>query len=413
MSSMRRLIGMLRDGWLIVGITLCLLAALEALYRLQAYARGVGRAPDELAVEVRPAWWAEYSRERKASLEALQWHPYVYYRQKEFKGRYINVDRSGIRRTVQASASHADPAVFMFGGSTMYGAFQRDEWTLPSVLAQRFEHCTGGGLRFVNFGQTGWVFTQEVIELMLQLRDGAVPKVVVFYDGINDVAAAIQNGRPGWPQNEANRSRDFAFGRMAFWWEHNTVSDLRALGAVALAGLTRAQVLQRVRPFEIPGLLPAVPASAGTVARSVASSYVDTLRLAQALSDQYGFEAIYVWQPTLHATQKRLTPGETTLMNQLRADPFGAQLIRLHREMPERLASTVSRRDRDAFVNLSGAFDRETRPVFSDGIGHTYEHANITLADALTPYVARALRVSGVTVTCPDVPHAFGERTEN
>ena len=41
------------------------------------------------------------------------------------------------------------------------------------------------------------------------------PDVVVFYDGINDVMATVQNGRAGLPQNEANREEDFRSGRLA------------------------------------------------------------------------------------------------------------------------------------------------------------------------------------------------------
>ena len=45
----------------------------------------------------------------------------------------------------------------------------------------------------------------EVLQLMLDLRTGERPDVVMFYDGINDVASAVQRGVAGDPQNESRR----------------------------------------------------------------------------------------------------------------------------------------------------------------------------------------------------------------
>jgi lysophospholipase L1-like esterase len=96
----------------------------------------------------------------------------------------------------------------MFGGSTMWGAGSRDSFTVPSLLARALQ---GRELRveITNFGETGYVSTQGVITLLLQLRKGNVPDAVIFYEGVNDTYSAYQNGIAGIPQNEFNRVKEF------------------------------------------------------------------------------------------------------------------------------------------------------------------------------------------------------------
>ena len=380
------------------GIVVCLLLVLEGAYRLQGYVRRLGVVPDTVARESGSDWMPAYLREHKTAIEAIRWQPFVYYRAQPHGGTYINVDASGHRRTVQSGLTEDAPSVLMFGGSTLFGSFQRDDWTLPSRLAKRFDACSGTRVRFVNFGVSGRVFTQEVIELLLQLRGGALPRVVVFYDGINDVAAAVQNDRPGWPQNEGNRSRDFEFGRRTFWWEADARAELRAFTYLAVAGLSRLQFLQRLQPFSVPGPLP--PPIGEASAQALVESYSGTVRVVEGLSREFGFVPLYVWQPTIHSTGKTLTPAESAIFAELRQSGFGQKMIALHRGVAGMLEKPVRALPPERFVSLSTVLDGQRGPMFTDGIGHTYEGANEILADALAPHVARALRQAGVEAGC-------------
>ena len=58
-----------------------------------------------------------------------------------------------------------------------------------------------------NFGETGYVSTQNLIALMLELRAGRRPDVVVFYDGVNDTYSAYSQQRAGLPHNESESGR--------------------------------------------------------------------------------------------------------------------------------------------------------------------------------------------------------------
>lgn len=195
--------GGIRTAWLILGVSLALLAVMELLYRAQgSIRRSVAEASTPHVSNPYEAlpWWAQYARESEVST-ALRWKPYVYFRRRAFAGDYINVDSSGIRLTIQSEPSIGltVDTVLMLGGSTMWGTLQRDPGTIPSIVAARLAQHDIRQARVVNLGETGYVFTQEVTELLLQLRNGARPRAVVFYDGLNDVASLVQSGVSGIP----------------------------------------------------------------------------------------------------------------------------------------------------------------------------------------------------------------------
>ena len=102
----------------------------------------------------------------------------------------------------------------MFGGSTAWGEGAPDDETIPSHLA-RLMNVWGVDTTVKNLGERGYVSTQEVVFLYRELQAGRRPDVVVFYDGINDAAAASN-----WPEVPGShvslhRIRDrFRFGEV-------------------------------------------------------------------------------------------------------------------------------------------------------------------------------------------------------
>ncbi|MFP4403902.1 MAG: hypothetical protein ACLFPJ_06120, partial [Candidatus Woesearchaeota archaeon] len=80
--------------------------------------------------------------------------------------------------------------IYMYGGSTMWGVSANDDETIPSYLSNIL--CSQSiNVKIVNFGMLSHISTQEMIKLVLQLRDGQRPDIVIFYDGVNDIASTI------------------------------------------------------------------------------------------------------------------------------------------------------------------------------------------------------------------------------
>ncbi|MEE8107446.1 MAG: SGNH/GDSL hydrolase family protein, partial [Planctomycetota bacterium] len=206
-------------------------------------------------------WVEDYYKEFLESNQT-HWQPYVYWRRPPYAGKQIHVDDEGLRRTwIDTKAPDDAPRIFMLGGSTMWGTGARDDETIPSFLARSLSK-EGVPVRVHNYGETGYVSTQCLIRLLLELRRGNVPDVVVTYDGANDMYSGFQTKRAGIPQNEIRRRQDY----------------LRGNGP---------------RPPPTPKLGP------DELVEQVAALYRANLRVVASLGKEYGFELCAFWQPSL------------------------------------------------------------------------------------------------------------------
>ena len=389
----------LRDAWLMVGLTIVLLVIVESCYRGQAWARrAVAGAPAREA-EVEPpnpfdtaTWSAQYTRDHLRE-EEVRWTPYVYIRNPTFAGTLMQVDSQGHRVTPHPASTASRPVrVFFLGGSTTFGWYQRDSATIPAEAARRLQAAVGSSARIevTNFGVPGHTFTQEVLELFLQLRAGARPDVVVFYDGINDVMATVQNNRAGYPQNEANRVADFERGRsIAAVSGPGLANDARVFLRSAATAMGRLEFVGRLtrRRQASP-----TPAPTDSLARDMVRVFAANARTVESLAATYGFTPVYVWQPALLATGKPLTARERWLR-----DP--GRIGDLHRAVPPVIDSAMHAVAGARFIDATALFDGDSLEVFADLYGHTYERANPRVVDTLMtllrPAVLRAASAGG------------------
>src|SRR5690242_12005089 len=157
------------------------------------------------------AWATQYWKEYDAL--DTEWHPYVYWRHRHFAGQFINIDGAGLRNTwnppeCSESAGHV-ARIFVLGGSAIWGIGGRDANTIPSRLSHALSERGDRAVCVVNLGEIGYVTTQEVVTLMLELERGRRPDIVIFFDGYNDSFSAFQAGHAGDPQNESHRREAF------------------------------------------------------------------------------------------------------------------------------------------------------------------------------------------------------------
>jgi lysophospholipase L1-like esterase len=364
----------LRDLWVILGLTLASVLALDAVSRHLLPAGPAEAAIDPETERPRKSradahagseWTAAYYRELERS-EKVRWEPFTYWRRQPFHGRYINVDASGLRATWNAEPAAAERQIWIFGGSTTWGTGARDEHTVPSELS-RLLHARGQVARVTNFGESGYVSTQEVVALLRWLQRGERPDLVIFYDGVNDVYAAVQEGAAGSSLNEINRRREF-----------NATRDWTRLlgGAVQrLEGLQRlATLTARRRPPERPA----------TLAGDVVACYEANTRAVRALAETHGFEALLFWQPTVF-TKLHVTDFERRARD--------SRLV-AHRDLQleaNRLVATSPTLGHEAsFVDLSGVLDAVVEPLYID-FCHLSEDGNRRMAESMLPHVLAAL----------------------
>lgn len=258
----------------------------------------------------------------------------------DFDGEVVNqVDG----RRVSVSPDGDDPAartVWFFGGSTMYGIGQRDGHTIPSAFA-RAAVDAGIPTRVENFGVPAYLTFQQALALEAALRDGPPPDLVVFYGGFNDTFSGMLRplvpGEPGVPS-------------------HGFGIDIDALLDDRVAEIIGAEPGDEAHASTLP--------SAEDRYEGVLAQYERGVALALDLLAPRGIPLVELWQPTVFS---RAVPvaGESASLHDIGWDDFQVRRwAAVDRAVRDRLPSRV--------VDLGGAFDGTTDPVFTDQV-HTSE----------------------------------------
>ncbi len=147
-------------------------------------------------------------------------------------------------------------------------------------------------------------------------------------------------------------------------------------------------VVNRIRlSFDPPlGLRGDIPEA---VCDTVGLWYLAGTRMVRSLAEEFGFSVIFVWQPTLGATQKRLTDYEAYRMSW--EEDVGLELQPLLRRCASTVDSVMALHPDLPYVPFSSLFDSDTTDVFLDGFGHVTERANTVIGDSIAGLVTARL----------------------
>jgi lysophospholipase L1-like esterase len=311
-------------------------------------------------------YWGEFA--------ALQtsWVPYTYTANRPFQGQFIHVDEVGQR--VTSSFMHDDvmaPEVAFFGGSTMWGYGSRDEYTLPSQIARLLNEA-GKPIRATNFGQLGYVSTQDLIVFQRQLALGNTPDIAVFYHGSNDITTFEVNQQiAGLPFNEINRLRDLTAGTI-----------LRSGRPVLLQPNDQLADLD----FSLTGIPDASPAQ-------IVDLYLQNLRQIRAIASEYGVQILFVWQPAI-MFKRNLVRQEQAGLNAINQQFPGFDT--LYREVDEELRSRVQSENLEDILLLSDLFADDPNFRFIDMV-HVTEDANFLIATQIISSLHPLLTITSGT----------------
>ncbi len=380
----RKILSSLQTAWSIAGVSVVLVVVLEAGFRV-GFAIKDWR-DDSQAVAARrvaeaqgdPVWPLVNARE--LGRLADRFSPWVYFRQRPFHGQTITIDENGRRATWQppgASESRAGrrPLVVFLGGSTLWGYGARDMHTIPSLVAQRlFER--GRAVDVQNQAEIGYVSTQELVALQLELRDGLRPDVVVFFDGVNDTTSAALEGHAGLSTNESNRVAEFNLRQSA-------PRLGRALGARLIEDSGLYRFARFVRRRLGAGGLDMPRSFDPRLASDVAECYAGNVAIIRGLGRQYGFRPFFFWQPVVFTKTTR------TALEQDEAARF-APLESIFRAVHEQLKKSPELASAADYHDLSALFDNQSDGAFIDYC-HTTEKANERIADLMREAILEAL----------------------
>lgn len=358
----------IKNVWIIAGITLVCVFAFELSARMLYALKDRGAGLATLGFLTGNASQRDY----------ITWEPYSYWKSRPFASDGINVDADGNRKTVQpAVGSDAATKIFMFGGSALWGLYVFDHETIPSLVAQELAGRGFANFDIKNFAQIGYVSTQELIQLMMLLRKGTIPDIVIFYDGVNDTWSAFQNRVAGWPLNEENRRKEFegyATGAMLIRQYVEKSALLRAVKDMRTAAL-------KIQAKLFPGLRPAhekvEECDSALIAQTI-DTYGFTMNLARLLAREYGFECFFFWQPTVFSTDSITAPDN---FNKQKYSIYTAFFNCAYAKAP-----LLARRGHN-FYDLQKILSPAEEQLFFD-FCHTKPNANKTIARHIADRVA-------------------------
>jgi hypothetical protein len=336
-------------------------------------------------------WVSALGRELGQVWSGKRYDPYLGWTTRHFNGRYVHT-AGETRRSYKPADSQARGAirVYFFGGSSMFGYFQRDEHTIPSEFA-RLAEADGIPVRVLNYGQVAYVNWQEVLLFEELVSRGRVPDLAVFYDGANELVNQFRDRPHAEPSQvlAPEFAKRLALGGAQTAPAEDTGSPLGELyrswkdvSAVRWLSL-RVRGLATERA---PSSAPIVPQWAGKQDRlaaraggDAASVYARGVDLARRLAAGYGIRTAFFWQPFLYSKQPVADE----------ANPLG--LFGTEPDAWRRADAVARSKLRPPVVDLSDALDPVGAPVMYDYV-HTNERGAKVVARALYERLAPTLR---------------------
>lgn len=317
-------------------------------------------------------------RDERTSSENV-FAPFVHWRHAPHRGARLNVGLDGERRTWQApGVDEPSHEVSVYGGSTIRGAGVGDDHTVPSYLAKALAKDGLTRVQVRNKGQSAYTNTQESVHFLLDLEEGETPEVVVFYDGVNEVYAAMLGAQPGQPAQVTQLRMAHERFREGPSWPF-------------VAPFFREAPLVRWASRELRGdggFEPGRGETPEALVGGVATRYVDNLRVLASTARAMGIEALFAWQPCLFSKSVR-SSAEEALVEGTAYREFSSALYRL---ATRRIGDDVEERGlSDRFVDLSAVFSDDPETLYTDYM-HLNARGNEIVARALASEVERLLR---------------------
>ncbi|RKZ08345.1 hypothetical protein DRQ25_09315 [Candidatus Fermentibacteria bacterium] len=301
-------------------------------------------------------------------LNSGMYRPYVLWRASPTSVGYATIQHTGLRVVPGSSDDPSAVQVFVFGGSTMVGWQTSDSVTICAHMQRNLALTSDRPVCVTNFAQQGYVNTQELIELQLQLRAGNVPDLVIFYDGTNEIWSAVATDTAGvhfYLQEIADIYENRHFTRECTSAQNELLHLAGELSSVhflrRILGIdTDNSLLSLYQPepsrCSLYGEDFVDPAE---FAEEIMGIYEGDLRILQALSEEFDFECRVFWQPVILTGNKPLSAEEKDIYDL--QDSF---VLLLYQEC-ELLAMILESRY-DNFFCETDIFDNTEETVFLD-----------------------------------------------
>ena len=255
----------------------------------------------------------------------------------------------------------------------MWGTGSPDWGTIPAYLQSGLKSLTTKPVCMLNFGESAYVSTQSVIQLMLELQSGNVPDLVIFYEGANDVYAAYQSGRPTHQNNnqiadKLNKGNSPPPLPPLVAWIKSTKSFYL---------FNRLMARLRPKPRESTNLInyKTMGIDTATLTNAMVETYIGNYEIVNALARKYGFKALFFWQPQIAVGEKPLTSEELEMRREL--DPV---VVEFYQSVYHRVQQ-VAKKYKNLYY-IADTFDSAKSQIYIDQV-HVTPVGNRLIAERI------------------------------
>ncbi|MEW6658892.1 MAG: SGNH/GDSL hydrolase family protein [Thermodesulfobacteriota bacterium] len=242
---------------------------------------------------------------------------------------------------------------WFFGGSSMRGATNHDDRTIPSFLAQiwnREEPELPAAM--VNLGEDGFNSLMETKYLQKLLIDKKAPAVIVFFDGANDSAYFAQQRTP-----DAHQGYERVRG-MIEDYHRSLFGLLKPLNAAMWSSFTR-EIYDKIRQ----GVIPIEPDSPEL--RQFVDSCEKRYDYLNKIAVSFGSKFLLIWQPCWWAE----TEPVAQQVRQVEDLILGKRSTLRHNFIVTYQALVGRLQGKPYFINFQNILCSRTEPVYQpDGI---------------------------------------------
>ncbi len=203
----------------------------------------------------------------------------------------------------------------------MWGTGSPDWGTIPANLQKGLEKLRQGPVCVMNFAESAYVSTQDVIMLLMQLRSGNVPDLVLFYNIEDDTYAAYQSGRAGVPANldqlaarfEGRQEPSRFVDRLRSTYSYSLID--RLMGKLTIANPQQNEATpSKLVTYESMGI------DVAKLSDSIVQDYLGNYKIVSALAQKYGFKYFFFLVPIVSLSNKPLTPEEQEMKHKTESE---------------------------------------------------------------------------------------------
>jgi hypothetical protein len=299
-----------------------------------------------------------------------KYHPTRWYTAPpKYRGVYVTTDSGGWRfdrTTIPEGAAK----LLCFGGSTMFSTTTRDQGAIPAMLQR---HLAPGVACVLNYGMGGYSTYAEIGAFCEAMRREKNVALAIFYDGVNETAMYLEMlmhrreqtflAEAGYPFMSVVRvaTRNFLSEQGVVWRL-----------AVRLAGMICRITGNRGCGGDSVGR--AVPERERFYhAKRIVDGYIANLKILQGIGQSFGVGCVFVWQPDIFTTGKRLTERERRM-----AENYPPLLKKLSRMVYRLVVSHPTFRDLGGVDGVNWLNQLEGEHFFD--YCHVSEEANEVIA---------------------------------